>query len=1328
MQTCPSADELDSLLNDRLDPAAAAGLSDHLTKCAACRTAAERLVADPDSSRWAALRTEPETQPPADVLARLQAAGGRRSGAFAATVIGRVATGADGADAGVRVPPGYEYLGFLGRGGMGVVYKVRHLALKRVVALKMLRPEAVAEPVLRARLIAEAEALARLHHPNVAEVYEVGGLSDTPYLALEYVEGPTLAQVLGGRAHPPRLAAALAATLARAAHHAHGLGIVHRDLKPANVLLAPAAAGRPPALGDCTPKVTDFGLAKRLDEVGQTQTGDILGTPAYMAPEQARGDRSAITPLTDVYALGVILYECLTGRPPHTGPTTVDTVLRVLNTDPARPRSIAPGVPTDLETVCLKCLEKDPRRRYRSAEELAADLDRFLAGEPVLARPLGRPARAWRWARRHPTAATLLAVLLGVAGGGFPAVTALWLDARANEQAAVTAGGVARAAQADADQARTAMARQSAQLLADKAFQLLADENLPRALHWLVEAVRVCPAESDADRDLRRVLLTTVADVAGRLARPVAPIASSNASCAVFAPDGRTVAVGDFRGTVRLFDAATGAEARPPLVHSQPAHDLAFSPDGTKLLVGYALTRAEYEGGNLGAGTCLVWDVRSGARVGTPMLAPGLYRAVGWSPDGERIAIGAANLVTMWEAVSHRPVGQPWKFNDEILAVRFAPDSRALAVGFVGPWADLGERLKWGCDVIDLADGRVTPVMDFRKGRPERLAWGPGGRGLAAGSSSRFVQFRRLDPGTRAPLGPAVVLPGGLIGLAADGGMAMVAADDRNVRLVATADGSAGPVLRTGWPGWVSAADPAGGLFLKEADVWELPRPLSRPRPTRPQPPHPVSGSTVSADGSTLAFHAPDLGLFFIRTSDGRPAFPPVRGSAGRLALSQDGRRAASGFAPAGPVMTDVRFWSPGDEKPAFGGINHGSPLGGVAISPDGRRAATGTFGCLVTVVDLDQKKIAARAFANDIVLALDFSPSGRWLAVGTMEDRARDPDVKLLDLATGKFDGPAMKHGRDGVRQVAFSPDETRLLAVSDTVARLWDVTTRTPVGPTVPVAGPLRGRPFSPDGKWFLCREADDRVGVRAADTGRRIGPPLGGPGPVVVAAFSPDSRLVAVGHADGSAGLWDLATARPFGLPVAQRNRIEAIDWSSDGRSFTTVSGAGVPRRWPVPAAAADDPAALVAAVEVLTAARMDVGPEVSPLDRDEWQERLARFRATYGSLDAVLGAQPAAADWHDARARDAEEEGDPGTALYHLDRRLAAVPADGTAVLRRMHQRRLAGDRPGADADRRRATELVGAAEVRSWARHYEALCRGRKQTDAADWYAGWAKEK
>ncbi|HEV3143164.1 MAG TPA: serine/threonine-protein kinase, partial [Gemmataceae bacterium] len=382
---------------------------------ALCPECGAMWVTEQDGDAEPAETSECELPPPPKSvrLSKTQIPAGERSPISVAVVV----TGTLG---------DFEILRELGRGGMGIVYLARQLSLNRLVALKVLAPDALGQLEALQRFRREAESVAKLQHPNVVQVFEIGAVQNRSYLALEYVSGGSLVDYLRGVPCPPSEAAAFLETVARAVHFAHKQGIIHRDLKPANILLTgpdlvSGQASARPALSAFVPKVADFGLAKEVGlESGQSHTGFILGTPSYMAPEQARGEPAAIGPVADVYALGAILYELLTGRPPFRGSTTLETVQQALAEDPVPPARLRPGTPRDLETICLKCLQKEPARRYASAEALADDLQRFRAGRPIVARPVTYGERLWRWGRRNPMRAALsvslaLSVLIGSA-------------------------------------------------------------------------------------------------------------------------------------------------------------------------------------------------------------------------------------------------------------------------------------------------------------------------------------------------------------------------------------------------------------------------------------------------------------------------------------------------------------------------------------------------------------------------------------------------------------------------------------------------------------------------------------------------------------------------------------------------------------------------------------------------------------------------------------------------------------------------------------------------------------------------------------------------
>jgi len=362
----------------------------------------------------------------------------------------------------------YDILVEVGRGGMGVVYKCWHRGLRRLAALKMVLAGEFASPTQELRFRLEAELAARVQHPNIVQVYEIGSYEGRPFLVLEWIEGGSLANRLDGQPWPPSEAAALIETLARAIDVAHGEGVVHRDLKPGNVLLAPLRnpksetrkpkedGGAPGSdfrfrISDFLPKITDFGLAKMLEsDRGQTESRMLLGTPSYAAPEQMDGNSKAVGPPADVYALGVILYEVLTGRPPFKGFTVLETVQQVIHQEPVPPRLLNQAIPRDLEVICLKCLEKKPAQRYPSAAGLAEDLRRWQNHEPIRARPPSLFGRAVRWCRRHPGVTAVVVVMaLGLAG-----VFWQWRVAESQRQAAVTASELAEERRVMAEEAK----------------------------------------------------------------------------------------------------------------------------------------------------------------------------------------------------------------------------------------------------------------------------------------------------------------------------------------------------------------------------------------------------------------------------------------------------------------------------------------------------------------------------------------------------------------------------------------------------------------------------------------------------------------------------------------------------------------------------------------------------------------------------------------------------------------------------------------------------------------------------------------------------------
>jgi hypothetical protein len=622
---------------------------------------------------------------------------------------------------------------------MGVVYKARQATLNRLVALKMILAGAHADEQQRTRFRVEAEAVARLQHAHIVQIHEIGETDGCPFFSLEFVEGGSLADTLDGTPWPAPRAAKLVEALAGAVHHAHRKGIVHRDLKPANVLLT--AEGQP--------KVTDFGLARlQAGGTNQTQSGAIVGTPSYMAPEQAEGKGKAIGPATDVYALGAILYELLTGRPPFKAAEMLDTLFQVVTQEPVPPSRLAARVPRDLETVCLKCLQKEAKKRYASAQELVEELARFSRGEPVRARPVGRTERLWRWCRRNPA----LATASGLALAALVAVAAVAVSFGLYQSR--TAGDLRSAL----NQARTSEAQAKSRLAENYLDRALAlcerEKDAAAGLHWMVRALKTAPP---TEVELRQTLRTSMASWATEVL-PIRAIFPTQRGSWVgaFSPDGKAILTGG-QNKVWLWKATSGQPLTPPLKHRGRIRGASFSPDGKAVLT-WSGKEAR------------LWSATTGKLLIPPRRHPSEVQAVAFSPDGKAVLTGSGKEARLWSATTGKPLIPPLCHEQKVVAAAFSPDGKTVLTGSGDPGK--GETRLWS---VTRGKLRIPPLK--HKSMVDRVAFSPDGKTIL----TRCVSEARLWSATTGqPLAPplehfgfypdAILSPDGKVVLTGGGG------------------------------------------------------------------------------------------------------------------------------------------------------------------------------------------------------------------------------------------------------------------------------------------------------------------------------------------------------------------------------------------------------------------------------------------------------------------------------------------------------------------------------------------------------------------------------
>ncbi len=1027
----------------------------------------------------------------------------------------------------------YELIEEIARGGMGIVHKARQVSLDRIVAVKMLLFGARSSHETVQRFRVEASAAASLQHPHIVAIYEVGFADGQHFFAMEYVAGRSLAAIVKDGPLPVKRAATYLKTIAGAIHYAHEQGILHRDLKPSNVLIDPFDQ----------PKVTDFGLAKRLEtEIELTLSGQLLGSPNYMPPEQAAAKRGAVGKRSDVYSLGAILYHLLTGRPPFVAPTVAETLHEVLNTEPVSPRVLNPGVPPDLETICLKCLEKEPAKRYQTAADLAEELNHFLRDEPIEARPVTRTERAWRWCRSKPALAasflSILLLLLTVSIGSSIAAIRIAAANKAQEREAYYAN--IRLSDMNVREGNT-----------DRALDLLLqcpaeyrNWEWGRLIHQCHQAILTIPAHTNnptlyAAYESHVNWLTFTAHGSRMISQGTdGTIKVWNANDGDPRPlfsfgggtnwvtshgrdrDDRRLAVGCTNGIARVFDTQTWLEL-PAVTHgTNPVRWASLSADGHKLVTG---------GDD---GVAQIWNVDSGERLRRFAFTGQQLRVVHFTPEDDKLVTKQANTVVTWDAASGAELS------------RIEPKERSLLPGVArspsegeSPSQIIASSENWAGTLLVTFDADSHAKLWRADGTSAEL-------GVVKGEQLgqlRWAVFSENDQ---------LICTGGQFGFArvwdVRTGREVFSIPDRVYRAQFSRDGTR--LVTVG-------SD-------KVARIWDVKE--GREYLTLHGHASIVDFATFSPDGRLAATAGLNGVVKTWSATTGREVLRNDSWVWG-LCYSSDGRRVASAS-----WGLDMRVWDSesGEELLRFRPDIEGTFA--AQVTPDDRLIATGGAEGIARLWDSVAGRLI-REFKGHTqsIITVSISPDGKRLATDS-----RDTTARIWDVETGRAVHVFKGGSNTWIRAALFSPDGSKLItARSDEIGNVWDTTTGQLLFNLDSSGSPIGTLGFTPDGKRIFSTGAQSDLRIWDATTGKLLDTwPLRSPSAWNVDFLVDDTRLLTSIAENSGYGL-DVPKAQVWDVPHGRevfnlRGHTEPV-WNTyflpGGRRILTSSADKTTRQW-------------------------------------------------------------------------------------------------------------------------------------------------------------------